>query len=168
MIRLFWQQHLVYLTHKACPKTACADYDSVPAKIITKLFICPAFQNSSAHQAVFVWMLIHHKRNIFHQIFILVIYFKAFKTVMYRYKHLITGRHSSWRSSCIADDRTAHSADIFFYRPKRMHYERIKKQGAVDRASGQRPEIRSTEAGKKLARFSVATDEIYRSSTGEK
>ena len=33
---------------------------------------------------------------------------------------------------------------------------------------GNAPEIRSTEAGKKLARFSVATDEIYRSSTGEK
>ena len=33
---------------------------------------------------------------------------------------------------------------------------------------GNTPEIRNTEAGKKLARFSVATDEIYRSSTGEK
>lgn len=33
---------------------------------------------------------------------------------------------------------------------------------------GNAPEIRNTEAGKKLARFSVATDEIYRSATGEK
>lgn len=33
---------------------------------------------------------------------------------------------------------------------------------------GNAPEIRNTESGKKLARFSVATNEIYRSSTGEK
>ncbi|HYK47460.1 MAG TPA: single-stranded DNA-binding protein [Parafilimonas sp.] len=33
---------------------------------------------------------------------------------------------------------------------------------------GNNPEIRTTEAGKKMARFSVATDETYRNSKGEK
>lgn len=33
---------------------------------------------------------------------------------------------------------------------------------------GNSPEIRNTENGKKLARFSVATDEVYRTATGEK
>lgn len=33
---------------------------------------------------------------------------------------------------------------------------------------GNAPEIRTTDSGKKLAKFSVATNEIYRSQTGEK
>ncbi|MCC6256987.1 MAG: single-stranded DNA-binding protein [Chitinophagaceae bacterium] len=33
---------------------------------------------------------------------------------------------------------------------------------------GQTPEIRTTDSGKKLAKFSMATIEVYRSSTGEK
>ena len=33
---------------------------------------------------------------------------------------------------------------------------------------GNNPEIRTTEAGKKMARFSVATDETYRNAKGEK
>lgn len=33
---------------------------------------------------------------------------------------------------------------------------------------GNTPEIRTTESGKKLARFSLATDETYRSAKGEK
>ncbi|MFT3979156.1 MAG: single-stranded DNA-binding protein [Ferruginibacter sp.] len=33
---------------------------------------------------------------------------------------------------------------------------------------GNAPEIRTTESGKKLARFSVATNEIYRNAKGEK
>ncbi len=33
---------------------------------------------------------------------------------------------------------------------------------------GNAPEIKNTETGKKLAKFSVATNEIYRNSTGEK
>ena len=33
---------------------------------------------------------------------------------------------------------------------------------------GQTPEIRTTDSGKKLAKFSMATNEVYRSSTGEK
>ena len=33
---------------------------------------------------------------------------------------------------------------------------------------GNNPEIRTTESGKKLARFSLATDETYRSAKGEK
>jgi single-strand DNA-binding protein len=33
---------------------------------------------------------------------------------------------------------------------------------------GNAPEIKNTESGKKLARFSVATNEIYRNSNGEK
>lgn len=33
---------------------------------------------------------------------------------------------------------------------------------------GNRPDIRTTENGKKYARFSVATNEIYRNSKGEK
>src|SRR3954469_23275595 len=33
---------------------------------------------------------------------------------------------------------------------------------------GNNPEIRTTESGKKLARFSVATNETYRSAKGEK
>ena len=86
---------------------------------------------------------------------------------MYRYKHLITGGILRGDHLCIADDRTAHSADILFT-IKRMHYERIRNKVQLIGHLGNAPEIRSTEAGKKLARFSVATDEIYRSSTGEK
>jgi single-strand DNA-binding protein len=33
---------------------------------------------------------------------------------------------------------------------------------------GNKPEIRTTEAGKKLARFSLATNEVYRNAKGEK
>ena len=33
---------------------------------------------------------------------------------------------------------------------------------------GNKPEIRTTEAGKKLARFSIATNESYRNTKGEK
>lgn len=33
---------------------------------------------------------------------------------------------------------------------------------------GNQPEIRTTESGKKLARFSVATNEVYRSAKGDK
>ncbi|HAN65543.1 MAG TPA: single-stranded DNA-binding protein [Chitinophagaceae bacterium] len=33
---------------------------------------------------------------------------------------------------------------------------------------GNAPEVKNTDSGKKLARFSVATDEIYRTSSGEK
>lgn len=33
---------------------------------------------------------------------------------------------------------------------------------------GNAPEIKNTESGKKLAKFSVATNEIYRNSAGEK
>ena len=33
---------------------------------------------------------------------------------------------------------------------------------------GNQPDVRSTEAGKKLARFSVATNEVYRNAKGEK
>lgn len=33
---------------------------------------------------------------------------------------------------------------------------------------GNKPEIRTTESGKKMARFSLATDETYRSAKGEK
>lgn len=33
---------------------------------------------------------------------------------------------------------------------------------------GNNPEIRTTEAGKKMARFSIATNETYRSAKGEK
>ena len=33
---------------------------------------------------------------------------------------------------------------------------------------GNKPEIRTTEGGKKIARFSVATNETYRSAKGEK
>jgi len=33
---------------------------------------------------------------------------------------------------------------------------------------GNQPDIRTTESGKKLARFSVATNEIYRNAKGEK
>src|SRR5258705_2051502 len=33
---------------------------------------------------------------------------------------------------------------------------------------GHAPEVRTTETGKKLVKFSVATNEIYRNSTGEK
>jgi len=33
---------------------------------------------------------------------------------------------------------------------------------------GNKPEIRTTEAGKKIARFSIATNEIYKDSNGEK
>jgi len=33
---------------------------------------------------------------------------------------------------------------------------------------GNQPDVRTTESGKKLARFSVATNEIYRNAKGEK
>lgn len=33
---------------------------------------------------------------------------------------------------------------------------------------GNNPEIRTTETGKKMARFSIATNEVYRSAKGEK
>lgn len=33
---------------------------------------------------------------------------------------------------------------------------------------GNQPDIRTTESGKKLARFSVATNEVYRNAKGEK
>lgn len=33
---------------------------------------------------------------------------------------------------------------------------------------GNQPDIRTTESGKKLARFNVATNEVYRSAKGEK
>jgi len=33
---------------------------------------------------------------------------------------------------------------------------------------GNAPEVKNTEAGKKLARFSIATNEIYRNAKGEK
>jgi len=33
---------------------------------------------------------------------------------------------------------------------------------------GNKPEVRTTEAGKKIARFSIATNEIYKDSNGEK
>ena len=33
---------------------------------------------------------------------------------------------------------------------------------------GNKPEIRTTEAGKKIARFSIATNEIYKDSNGER
>jgi single-strand DNA-binding protein len=33
---------------------------------------------------------------------------------------------------------------------------------------GNQPDIRNTESGKKLARFSVATNEVYRNTKGEK
>ena len=33
---------------------------------------------------------------------------------------------------------------------------------------GNAPEVKNTESGKKLARFSIATNEIYRNATGEK
>ncbi len=33
---------------------------------------------------------------------------------------------------------------------------------------GNQPEVRNTESGKKLARFSVATNEVYRNTKGEK
>jgi single-strand DNA-binding protein len=33
---------------------------------------------------------------------------------------------------------------------------------------GNAPEVKSTESGKKLARFSIATNEIYRNAKGEK
>ena len=33
---------------------------------------------------------------------------------------------------------------------------------------GHKPEIRTTDAGKKLARFSIATDDSYRNAKGEK
>jgi single-strand DNA-binding protein len=33
---------------------------------------------------------------------------------------------------------------------------------------GNKPEIRTTEGGKKLARFSLATNEVYRNAKGEK
>jgi single-strand DNA-binding protein len=33
---------------------------------------------------------------------------------------------------------------------------------------GNKPEVRTTEAGKKIARFSIATNEIYKDSNGER
>jgi len=33
---------------------------------------------------------------------------------------------------------------------------------------GNKPEVRTTDAGKKIARFSIATNEIYKDSNGEK
>ena len=33
---------------------------------------------------------------------------------------------------------------------------------------GNNPEVRTTESGKKMARFSIATDETYRTSKGDK
>lgn len=33
---------------------------------------------------------------------------------------------------------------------------------------GNQPDIRNTESGRKLARFSIATNEVYRNSNGEK
>jgi single-strand DNA-binding protein len=33
---------------------------------------------------------------------------------------------------------------------------------------GNQPDVRTTESGKKLARFSVATNEVYRAANGEK